>query len=154
MKYLPYLVIGAVVVAVVGSFFIIGTPQDERLRRFDETRVNDLSSIQNQVIEFWRTKRALPQTSKELENDINYFTLPRDPQTNEDYEYRVLGQYQFELCANFVAEKTYEDNSYAYPVIYGYESKWTHGVGRTCFTRTIDPELFPDTKTGPPIKGQ
>ncbi|OGY59009.1 MAG: hypothetical protein A3E61_02050 [Candidatus Colwellbacteria bacterium RIFCSPHIGHO2_12_FULL_43_12] len=153
MKYLPYIVIGAVAVAVVTSFFVIGTPQDERLRRFDETRANDLSSIQNQVVEFWRTKGRLPEVTKELENDITFFTLPRDPETQADYEYRVLGQYQYELCANFVTEKTYTDNSYPYPVMYGYESKWTHGVGRTCFTRTIDPELFPDTKIAPP-KGQ
>ena len=146
MKYFSYIVIGVVGVAVVASFFVIGSPQTERLRRFDETRVNDLSSIQNQVIEFWRNKRELPQASKEHESDVTRFVLPKDPQTNADYEYRVLGQLQYELCANFVTEKTYNDNSYQYPTMYGYESKWTHGVGRICFSRTIDPELLPDAK--------
>lgn len=142
MKKFAYIVVGVVAVAIVASFFIIGTPGDERLRRFDETRVSDLSAIQSEILNFWIKKEVLPQTLNELESDLNYFTIPTDPQTKASYEYKALSQYQFELCANFVAENTSQD--YYTPAPYGFETKWNHGIGRTCFTRTIDPELYND----------
>ncbi len=140
MKIFTYIVIGVVAAAIVASFFIIGTPGDARLRRFDETRVSDLSSTQSEILNFWIKKEVLPQTLNELESDLGYFTVPVDPQTKATYEYKVLSQYQFELCANFVTESSSQD--YYTPAPYGFEAKWNHGIGRTCFTRTIDPELF------------
>lgn len=141
MKIFTYVVIGVVAVAVVASFFIIGTPGDERLRRFDDKRVSDLSSIQSETLNFWIKKERLPQTLSELESDLSYFTVPVDPQTKAPYEYKVLSQYQFELCASFITENTSTQDNYPTSP-YGFESKWNHGAGRTCFTRTIDPELY------------
>jgi len=151
MKIFAYVVIGVVAIAVVAGFFVIGSPQDERLRRFDEARVNDLSSMQYQIIEFWRDKGNLPQVLSDLQNDLSYFNVPVDPETKEQYEYRILGEYQFELCANFAKEKTYDD--YSGPYTYGLNSKWTHSAGRACFARTIDPELFKnDVKSVIPLR--
>lgn len=145
MKIFAYIIIGIVVIAVAASFFVIGTPGNERLRRIDDARVNHLSTIQNEIQNFWARKDSLPAALNELENDISYFTVPTDPETNAQYEYKVSGQYQFELCANFTTDNKGEFGSSEFPkpmYPYGYESKWSHGVGRTCFTRTIDPELY------------
>jgi|SRR3989344_1283104 len=151
MKTFVYIVIGAVAVAIVASFFVIGTPNEERLRRFDDKRVSDLYSIQSETLNFWIKKERLPQTPSELESDLGYFTVPTDPQTKAPYEYRVLGQYQFELCASFVTEGASTSDYYT-PALYGFESKWNHGIGRTCFTRTIDPELYKtETNKGVPV---
>lgn len=145
MKAFVYIVITIVAVAIAANFFIIGTPGNERLRRFDSTRVSDLSMTQNEIINFWVNKNRLPKNLKELESDLGYFTVPADPETGAQYEYKILGQYQFELCANFNTDNQGETNfpetlKRVYP--YAYESRWIHGVGRTCFTRTIDPELY------------
>src|SRR3990167_7540202 len=101
MKVFSYIVITVVAVAVISSFFIIGGPQTERERQLDRTRVNDLSVIKNEIVNFWSNKDKLPQDLAELENDVNDFTVPRDPETSASYEYRVLDKYQFELCATF-----------------------------------------------------
>jgi len=140
MKTFAYIVIGIVTVAVAASFFVIGTPNNERSRRFDETRVNDLSSVQNEILNFWIKKERLPQTLSELEDDLSDFIVPNDPQIKTPYEYSVLSEYQFELCANFVTESISQD--YYAPTPYGSEVRWNHGIGHTCFTRTIDPELY------------
>lgn len=145
MKIFTYIVIGVIVIAVAASFFIIGTPGNERLRRIDDMRVNHLSAIQNEIVNFWTKKNSLPTALSELQNDISYFNVPTDPETNAQYEYKVSGQYQFELCANFATDDKGVINSRHIPMSmypYGYESKRSHGIGRMCFTTTIDPELY------------
>lgn len=141
MKYFAWTVCLVVTAAVVASFFLIGSPANIRLQKLDEKKVNDLSSIQNEIINYWQQKSKLPADLGELDNDLNYFTVPRDTENNKDYAYEILGQYEFKLCADFSTENNTE-SSYDRPVTYGMESKWTHGKGQVCFTRIIDPELF------------
>ena len=52
-----------VCVSVIGGFFIIGSPQTQRLYRFDEQRVSDLTNIQWQVVNFWQQKERLDRKS-------------------------------------------------------------------------------------------
>ncbi|MEK7195951.1 MAG: hypothetical protein AAB659_01800 [Patescibacteria group bacterium] len=148
MKYFAWAVCLVVAAAVVASFFFIGSPADRRLEKLDEKRINDLSSIQNEIINYWQQKSKLPDKLVELNNDLNYFTVPRDTENNKDYTYEVLGQYQFKLCADFSTENV-ANQAYPTPVTYGVESKWPHSKGNVCFTRTIDPELFKANSTIP-----
>ena len=141
MKHFAWAVCFVVAAAIVSSFFIIGSPADTRLQKLDEKRINDLSSIQNGIVNYWQQKSKLPSSLGELNNDLNYFTVPRDTENDKDYTYEVLGQYQFKLCADFSTESNAEAPD-AVPMIYGMESKWLHPKGNVCFTRTIDPELF------------
>ncbi len=145
MKNFTYIVIGVIVVAVAVSFFVIGTPGTERLRRFDDVRVNHLSTIQDEIVDFWTKKDRLPLALNELQNDTSYFNVPRDPETNAEYGYRVLGQYQFELCANFTTDNEGAADSSRIPKSvypYGYEVRWSHSIGQKCFRKNIDPELY------------
>ena len=96
-------VVLAVASAVISGFFIVGSPKAERLARFDERRINDLSMIQSEVTSYWQQKRRLPQSLEELQHDLGYFIPPTDPQPGAMYEYRVLTPLKFELCAVFSA---------------------------------------------------
>lgn len=154
MKWINVLV-GSVVVAitasVVAGLFIVGSPKAERLARFDERRANDLQMIQSEVTSYWQQKNRLPQSLEELQYDLGYFIPPTDPQTGAPYEYRVLAPLRFELCTVFSAasEEAFPNGGrVAMPKPAGApfveaDNGWTHGVGRMCFTRTIDPERFP-----------
>jgi len=148
IRAFPWAIIVVVLAAVVFGFFVAGTPADRRLVRFDERRANDLSVIQSQVISYWQNKDALPPSLAELSNDILNFSIPVDPKTGEAYEYRVLGPLSFELCAVFETESE-DNNSRAVPMIYPTPETWQHGVGRTCFERTIDPDFFRIEKPRP-----
>ena len=69
--------------------------------------------------------------------------IPVDPETSEFYEYQILDDLKFELCATFETESG--DNQNAIPAIYypkGQDYNWQHGVGTICFERTIDPDFF------------
>lgn len=141
MKYFAWAVCLVVAAAVVASFFLVGSPANTRLQKLDEKKVNDLSSIQSEIINYWQQKSRLPADLGELDNNLNYFTVPQDTENDKDYIYEILGQYEFKLCADFSTENNTE-SLYDRPVIYGMESKWTHGKGQVCFIRIIDPEIF------------
>jgi hypothetical protein len=143
-------VIVLVIAAIISGFWIAGSPQEQRAIRMDERRINDLSTIQYQIINYWQSKQRLPVNLSELQDDISGFIVPKDPETGTDYGYRVTTPpYSFELCADFTAanDDLYgrKDPSVAMH-IGGGESNWGHGEGRTCFERTIDPDLYPPIK--------
>lgn len=154
-----------VIALVVWSFSVIGSPKDQRMWRLDDKRVQDLQSIQWQVINFWQQKEKLPVDLKELNNPIAGSSVPVDPEFEQGrtYEYKATGQMSFELCATFsaVMPKGWQENSYGGSVMPmtnyaqdsvtstypypggGVNDSWDHQAGHTCFTRTIDKDLYP-----------
>lgn len=136
-------------ITIIAGFFIMGTPSEQRARRFDETRISDLQTLQYQVIEYWIAKDSLPENLSLLKNDITGFNPPTDPKTQDIYEYSTTGELSFELCANFETDQSTDTKSRIGEKIWypNMESdNWNHGVGKTCFDRTIDPELYKDRK--------
>lgn len=129
----------AVIAAIVGGFIFVGSPGSQRAVRMDSTRVNDLETIQSEIITFWQSKEKLPAKISDLKNSVSGFVPSVDPENNNPYEYKTTGQNSFELCANFTTENKNNLN-----VEYGAPNyNWQHGKGRFCFERTIDPELYP-----------
>jgi hypothetical protein len=135
----------AVIVAIIAGFFIIGTPGQVRLMRFDSQKVNDLQSIQWQLVDFWQRKQVLPASMEELDDPLSGWKKPRDPQTGEPYRYERTSNTSFKLCATFNAASTRPETSEAVPVrAYGtIDGSFEHGAGNVCFDRTIDPERYP-----------
>src|SRR3989344_2244314 len=92
-----------VLVTIIAGFFIIGTPQQIRVQKQDAIRLQDLQSIQWQVVDFWQRKQKLPAALAELADPISNAMVPADPQTKEPYEYSSTGKLSFKLCATFAA---------------------------------------------------
>lgn len=150
--------------AVVWSFMVMGSPMEQRKLRLDERRVQDLQSIQWQVINHWQQKEALPATLDELRNPLTGYSLPVPPEfeKGEKYEYAVKAPMTFELCATFALPMPQGWQEYNYggsPIMPYFEGKdvavsypypgggvnesWDHEAGRACFERTIDPDIYP-----------
>lgn len=149
MKYFAFIVIG-VVVAVLGvSLFFVGSPAEERERKFDVTRVNDLANIQSNIIEFYRVKKTVPTQLIELKDDVRNIQVPLDPKTKISYEYVNKDDVSFTLCADFALESDNQSGNER-PMYYPYEKGpfvgggdvWKHGPGRVCFERTLDKDFF------------
>ena len=140
-----------VAVTVVSGFFIVGTPAQARLYRFDEQKVTDLQTIQFQTVNYWQAKQKLPETLADLNDPISNFIAPIDAQAGDTYTYKATGKLSFRLCATFNA--TTQDNvqfrnSPQAPMPIGEVGKsiqdnWQHAAGNVCFDRTIDPERYP-----------
>jgi len=147
VAYVSYAAGVAVLLTVLGGFFIIGTPNSAREYRFDDQRVNDLTNLQYQVTNYWQAKQKLPSSLDDLNNALNGSFVPKDPSTGANYRYEATGPLSFKLCSTF--SKVSRQNSSSrpdmpYPVKaeFGGES-WYHGAGETCFDRTIDPSFYP-----------
>lgn len=138
---------------IVAGFFIIGSPFAQRLVRFDDRKVSDLQTIQWQVVNYWQQKGKIPAALSDLEDPISGFRAPKDPETGASYGYRVLEADAFELCATFNRATTLTltkgDTARApvpaLPLAYDFtvNENWAHDAGDVCFTRTIDPDLYP-----------
>lgn len=152
-KLYAVIAVAVVIASIVGGFLIMGSPFTVRLIRFDERKQQDLDAIQWQVVEHWRRAGVLPANLADLDDSISGYRAPLDPQTNQAYEYRVINQNTFELCAEFnlptsADRRRPEAVSLAYPVSPRF-GNWEHETGRTCFEREIDPQAYPLYKEVP-----
>lgn len=117
----------AVFSLVVWSIMTIGTPSEVRKMKLDNTRLEHLSNIQQQVLYSFQNKGTLPLTITELQNALQGFSVPIDPSTGESYEYKVLAPgklvsdsytgnkklsipAKFEICATFETVRKYNAN--------------------------------------------
>lgn len=130
--------------AIISGFFIMGSPAQVRLYRFDSQKVSDLQSIQYQITNFYQQKEKLPANLDELADPLSGWMMPKDPQGGT-YRYEKTGNLSFKLCATFNAESQNPSQaSIARPIEYGVEGEnWQHESGEVCFDRTIDPERYP-----------
>ncbi len=144
LKWWRYGAAGGVLVVVILGIFLAGSPFRQRLAKFDDQKIADLQAIQNQIVSYWSAKDRLPANLDDLTDSISGFKAPQDPQTGQSYEYRPIGALAFELCAQFNLDS--ESTPGAAQQLYygpaGIESNWQHPAGRSCFSRTIDPQLY------------
>ena len=123
------LVVAVAAVVIVGVI-LLDSPAQERLRRLDERRVSDLREISYAVDAYWTREGMLPPSLEELSSEERIVRELADPETGADYEYRVLGDSSYELCAIFASEMDVRSRD----VPYGHV--WSHGAGRQCFQLT------------------
>ena len=159
MRWFVRGIIAFTAAAIVLGFFASGSPFAARIKKIDDKRVRNLQTLQREIVNYWQAKDALPQTLDDLKDSISGFVPPKDPETNEPYGYNVLGDLEFELCANFKSSNFKSSNKSVslqvierpvpipreafYPAYNGaYNESWLHKIGRTCFTRDIDPDLY------------
>ncbi len=135
MTWLARTSLVVLLVAVVGGFFIIESPADQRQRALDDERVEHLWEVETAVENYWWQNEELPESLDVIDSE-----LPVDPGTEEAYEYALLSDTSYELCATFAFEG--EKDRYARPVmiegILEERSYYNHEAGRDCFERSVE----------------
>jgi len=152
------------VISVIGGFIVVGSPWTQRALRFDQQRINDLTNIQYQIVNYWQRTEKLPSALVDLNDAVSSIVIPSDPETKAPYEYSIRlesskSPFTFELCATFdlptrdMSGKGASDNAggmavsgKAYPAYYPILESgdlWKHEAGRQCFERSIDPTKHP-----------
>ncbi len=131
-----WIAIAFTVIALVWGIAIVGSPGSSRDKRFDEDRVNDLRSIQNEIYNITlgtdryrpdgaapEIKTPLPSTLDQVKKLATYQLVDiTDPQSGEPYAYRMIDRTHFELCATFTFPRTEE-----------YDIFWNHEAGNKCY---------------------
>jgi hypothetical protein len=92
-----------VIVSLVWSVNIIGTPSEMRARRIDSTKLSDISRIQQEVLNRLNSTDKIPVTLKELDNAFQGYAVPSDPITKVSYGYTVVQQPVFKV--NYATNK-------------------------------------------------
>ena len=116
----------AVLAVVIVGVTLLDSPAQERLRRLDERRVDDLRSISAELDIYWTREGTLPSSLEDLAKEPGIFMELHDPETGRPYEYRVLSSNTYELCAEFARDTA---DGQGRP----YRDYWSHGQGRHCF---------------------
>lgn len=132
-KLIAELVSVAVLVSVSFGFYTVGTPWQQRSRNLDRERVNNLETIERSVFDYHRKNNQLPKELIGLKDYFSFRPMPVDPEIKTPYEYRVLDQSSFELCATFKTKLVPD---------YGRDSrqdrKWDHEPGKKCFSSQVE----------------
>lgn len=118
------------VLVVIGlGFYFSGSPQDARLREFDQQKLSDLRRISYSTERFYRENNKLPSNLKELRKENNNLSIT-DPQHNKVYKYKKINKRKYELCANFnlKSEKFSQEKTSS-----SFKNKWNHKKGEECF---------------------
>lgn len=131
-----WIAVAIVALAIVGAFIVTGSPLRGRAERFDEQRVNDLRTIQSEILNIvWGNKRGivmppvttlpnpLPATLEEVAEKAQY-QRPNivDPETGIPYEYTRPSDHEFQLCATFSLARDQQ-----------YDVFWNHPAGEKCY---------------------
>ena len=126
------LAVVVVVIAIVAGLMVLPPPSEERVRRLDERRVEDLRGIARAMDLYWTRHGRLPASIADLSGEPGVNVSTRDPGTGQDYELRLLDEPTYELCASF-ERTTAESGEPAGRAEDVSEDFWSHGVGRRCF---------------------
>lgn len=138
-RSLLLVVSAAVAASVIAGFLALGTPQDERRRRLDEVRVDDLRALSSAVAAHFDRTGALPGTLAALDLRARKPDALADPAGRGPYGYAALDDSSFEICATFDEESPVDPARLAY-------DPWFHGAGLECFRFRIGRVAAPDAR--------
>jgi hypothetical protein len=133
-RVLVIVLVLVVALVVIRGVMIIGSPSEERTRRMDSRRVDDLQRISSAIEVYYRRHQQVPASFDELVKEPGLGTVARDPVTSEPYSYRVLNAMSYQLCGTFERESS--DGRRA--------DFWAHGTGQQCFTVNIKNDGGPE----------
>ena len=102
-----------------------GPPSDERERRLDARRIQELRAIAQSVRVYWNRQKRLPGSLDDL---AAAGLSAGDGHATEigPYEYRSTGERTYEICATFDRAATRESRR-------NNGEFWAHAPGRQCF---------------------
>lgn len=118
---------------IVWGMMLVGSPGNERLRKFDERKLEDLRAIHAAVLNIayngmpWdpdkKPVNPLPVSLFETAENAVYQKLQMtDAQTGEPYEYTPTGVETYNLCATFNLTRDEP-----------YDIFWNHPAGHHCY---------------------
>jgi hypothetical protein len=113
--------------ALGGGFYLVGPPAEQRARRLDVRRENDLQRLRLAADLYWTRNARLPATLDELAREAGTNIYSQDPESGRLYSYSVKASDTYELCAEFTHQS--EESG-------GF---WSHPPGRHCYTVTAKP---------------
>jgi type II secretory pathway pseudopilin PulG len=124
-----------VAIAAVATSIWLNPPSEIRARTLDQQRLQNLAQTENAINLYYNLHQALPSDLQALDREGMTQTIWHDPETQRPFEYEILSESSFRLCAVFSRPS---DTSDGKNNPYGYSFR-THSAGRDCFQQTLGP---------------
>lgn len=123
-----------VAAAFITSLFVVESPTATRNRRIDNAVLDNFNQIDSALYSYYADKKALPDSLDILKEEYPYITEETltHPGTKEKYQYAVLEEKKYELCASFLTDNIEENINENY-----YKERWPHRSGEQCLKQTI-----------------
>jgi len=145
IKLFSIIISTIIVIIVIVALFLVGSPKQERLKRFDEQRLQNLQEIRFVAIDqFYQDNRRLPDALQEMysTNQMSGITF-LDPVSKESYGYTRINENTYELCTVFDMPSDSE--------MIKYDPFWEHGSGPTCFTISVQLRSEQNVRPSPAV---
>jgi hypothetical protein len=121
----------AVLAAIVAGFWLLGSPNQQRLISLDTQRVQDLSMIASELnidlspINGSTAAKPLPEQLPQRIRDQF-----KDPDTQEPYTYKRISDQAYQLCATFATSSQKPQPTQNFPM---GDARWQHPEGTHCY---------------------
>jgi hypothetical protein len=124
-----YISLGAVLIILISSFLVVESPAETRTRKNDEAVIQKLTSINNEVNNFYNTDKKLPVDLNALLQRATYLTKEdfKNSASGENFVYKITGDNAYQLCATFLLSNKAAAAPYSYP-----DMSWKHDAGYQC----------------------
>ncbi len=134
--------------SLVAAFFFVESPAEARARNHDTQVLNSFTQIDSALGSYYTQTGKLPATLAQINEQapyINQITL-QDPQSKKMYDYKVLDETTYQLCADFQTDNTKDMPGQDYT----YADRWPHATGYQCLKQktlnyTTDVQVKPVT---------
>jgi len=126
-----------IIIAVfVSALLIVESPKEARDRKLDNTTLEDFNIIFDGLNNYYSENQRMPITLEELKSEVLFVTEEnlRDSDTNQAYEYNVIADKKYQLCAVFKTSNIDgQDVSKKF-----YRETWPHKIGKQCIDKSIE----------------
>jgi hypothetical protein len=136
MRIYFYGSLAAVSAIFIASLFFVESPAETRNRKLDNAILDNFQKVDGALNTYYQDYEKLPADLEELKTEFTYITDKdlENPATKEKFEYKIINENTYELCAAFIISNKDED------VIYGnydYKDRWPHEAGYQCLGQKV-----------------
>lgn len=127
-------VVAATILLAAAIFSVVGSPAEQRAQRLDAERIYNLQDLAWRIDGYVDTNDDLPQDLTTIRYYYNDESIS-DPESGEFYEYRLLEEGSFEICAVFTgsSEDIGRTLHKAEFVNLTGPASWEYEPGESCF---------------------
>ncbi len=131
--YVSLVIVSSVFIA---SFFMIDSPKKANEKKIDRRIINNFRQVDTCVEEYHRNNDKLPENMASIKQECNYILDDelKDPETGDMFEYKIVGDGEYELCAEFRTSNIEEGSDHPY----SFDRKEDlHASGWQCLKREV-----------------
>lgn len=135
IKIYFYASLALILIVFTTALFLVESPREAKNRKLDYIVLDDFNEIDRAINQYMNEYEKLPSDLESLLSEYRYLDENnlQDPLSKEKYEYKIIEDNKYELCAIFRTSNL-EDEAYRYG---GQKDRWPHDQGKQCISQKV-----------------